>query len=633
MSTVTLNAPEETTERPIQGTLEWLFLSATKADNAGTTVTAPENFDSELYMETTTIMFADVVESVRLIQQNELVNALRIRSLLQTLSKDVVPMHRGNVLERRGDGLLIKFSNADDATVCALALHAAAAAASDGHAPDSVLAFRIGIHVASVIADATAIYGDGINLAARVTSLAGPGETVVTATTRDGLIAGRTVDIEDLGDCYVKNIAEPIRAFRIGLVGDQPVIPLGSSSRQDSLPTIAVLKFELGDDASADRTAISARELLCETLTHYLARAGSLKVIAWPSSRSFPSASMPLPEIGEKLRADWLISGSCSVLGSRVIVTTQLIRAASQTIEHSERAAESIDDLLQPESHLAASLANSIVHCVTEAEAKRVTQHALPSLSSHSLLLGAVGLMHRSGGADFLRSKEALDHLLDRQPRMHSARPWLAKWYVLSTTRGVRQVAADDASRALSQTNRALDACSDDAFALAIQGFVHFHLKRDPVNARTDLKAAIGINPNEPLANIFYAAVVGANGDFEHAWMLAERALKLSPFDPLRAYMRMIASTCAFTSGRYEEAASLARHSTRENASHASAWRTLVIALIQGGRIDEGRVACERLLVVEPSLTLASYEKKLLLAEPHRQLAIDSLRIAGVPAN
>ena len=589
---------------------------------------AAPSFDAELHIETTTIMFADVVESVRLIEQNETVNVLRIRSLFKHLAQDVVPKHRGMVLERRGDGLLVKFPDARSAADCALELHADTATASRTHGADEVIALRIGIHSANVIADDIAIYGQGINLTARVASLAGPGETVASGTSRDLLTDGFDAEVEDLGDCYVKHFPEPIRVFRLGRAGHASIVPEGAAARRESLPTIAVMPFSI----SGDESVRSAAELLGETLSHYLARAGTLTVISWLSCRLFAGRELQPNVLGKILGADWLISGSCFVSGSTVLVNLQLVRCETGAVEHTDRVRNELDDLLQTESTLASALAQSIVQFVTQSEATRVAQHALPSLSSHSLLLGAVGLMHRSGPVDFHRSREALEHLLDRQPRMHSARPWLAKWYVLRTTRGMTPATADEARRALDQTSRALDSRDDDAFALAIQGFVLFHMLKDAGGARERLKRAVQINPNEPLASVFNAALVSAAGDFEAAWALAERALILSPFDPLRPYMRMIAAACALSSERFEAAAELAKQSLKENAMHAAAWRTLVIALVQCDRIAEARQACERLMRLEPTLSLKSYEARLMLPEVAKARALNSLKIAGVPA-
>lgn len=582
--------------------------------------------NADLQTETTTIMFADVVESVRLIAQDERANVIRIRTLLLQLATDTATRFGGTVLERRGDGLLMRFNETRQAANCALAFHAECRVFNQDCDSAQTIALRVGIHHSEVLSDHASIYGQGINLAARVASLAGPGETVVSSLARDQLLAGFDADIEDLGECYLKHVPEAIRAFRLGQVGPAPVIPEGAASRLETLPSIAVLGLEaFGLEAS------QAANLLTETLAHYLSRAGSLTVISWLSSKAISATGIGPKAAGQALKADWVIGGSCRLVGDGILVNAQLIRVSDEVIKHSERISGPVADLLRPECELAASLANAMVHSVTQSEARRVSTHPLPSLSSHSLLLGAVGLMHRSGPADFLRSKGALEHLLERQPRMHSARPWLAKWYVLRTTRGMLSATQDEARRALEQTSRALDSRDDDAFALAIQGFVHFHMLKDTELARKRLEQAVFINPNEPLANVFYAALVSASGQFERAWTLAERALTLSPFDPLRPYMRMIAAACALSSERYEHAVLLARQSLKENAVHAAAWRTLVIGLVQSDQVQEAQIACKSLLSLEPGLTVSAYEKRLSLPVEAKRRAVESLRIAGVP--
>jgi adenylate cyclase len=581
---------------------------------------------SDLHFETTTIMFADVVESVRLIEQDERLNVVRIRALLKELAEIIAPQYQCKVLERRGDGLLLKFVGALHAAQCALHFHQHCAAHNGNVDAQNTIALRIGIHSAEVMSDEAAIYGQGINLAARVAALAGPGETIASATVRDQLVQGLDVDIEDLGNCYLKHVPEPIRAFRVGRAGCSPLIPEGAAAKTQALPTIAILLFD-----SEKGEASTVAQLLGETLTHYISRAGSLTVIAWLSSKLLSNSSKSISELGQALKADWLVSGSCHLIGSKVLVSAQLIRVSSEQVEYSERLTFPIEDLLAPESELAASLAKSFVYGATESEARRVASHALPSLSSHSLLLGAVGLMHRSGPADFHRGREALEHLLERQPRMHSARPWLAKWYVLRTTRGLKAGSTDEANRALDQTSRALDSSGNDAFALAIQGFVYFHMLRDVSRAEALLSQAVLINPNEPLAMIFNAAVVSEIGRHDEAWAMASHSLTLSPFDPLRPYMRMIAASCALSADNFEAAQLLCEQSLKENIEHPATWRTFVIALARLGKIDEARSACTKMMLVDPGLTLSAYAARPFPKDDLKRWALDALRVAGVP--
>ena len=164
------------------------------------------SLDLALHYAHKTVMFADVVESVRLIQRDEIAAASRIRKLLLEAANEIVPAHRGHLLQRLGDGLMIDFGNPRHAAECASALHRRAAEMSAGVAADSRVLLRVGIHVADVLTDDIAFYGHGVNLAARFAALAGPGETVISAAVRDQLSADLDGEITDLGECHLKHI-------------------------------------------------------------------------------------------------------------------------------------------------------------------------------------------------------------------------------------------------------------------------------------------------------------------------------------------------------------------------------------------------------------------------------------------
>ncbi len=585
----------------------------------------------ELRRESITIMFADVVEFVRLIDGDELNMVQRARALFKLVAEQMVPPSVGTVLETRGDGLLIRFANAQAAARCAFKIHEAAAQESAGHPDQCEIQLRIGIHSAEVFTDEQGIYGSGVNLAARIASLAAPGETMASGDTRDAIVAGLDAEIEDMGDCFLKHVAHPVRAFRMRPIGSIRIIAsedATAETRTHTRPCLAVVPFQCSGN-TPESGALG--DLIAQSVIHAASRSSNFNVIAWLSSKVFANRNLSASEIGKALDADWILTGSCFLSGKKLLVQAELIRVSTNLTELSERIVDDVDDLLQAESAIAGRLASVTGLHLANVEAARVARHALPNLESHSLLVGAVGLMHRNGPAEFIRSKEALEHLMERHPRMHGLRPWLAKWYVMRTTRGLSNDPKESAQRALEQTARALDARPDDTFALAVQGFVHFHLMRDIDAAARDLESAVSIDPNDALASIFSSAVMSAKGQKDQAWARAEHAMQLSPFDPLRAYMRMIAASCALTSEKYQQAALLARDSVRESASHAASWRTLIIALVGNDEIEAARDACKNLMLLEPSLTISAYQARLSLPAEQARKAVDALRRAGVP--
>lgn len=590
---------------------------------------ADSSFDAELHIETTTIMFADVVESVRLIEQDESANVSFIRAMLRDLSTQVVPKHAGKVLERRGDGLLVAFSDARSAALCALAIHEHSLAKNQSRIQRDFASLRIGIHSAEVLADESAIYGKGINVAARIGSLAGPGETVVSADVRDCLVAGVDVDVTDIGECFLKHVEGSIHAFRIGSVGAARE-SMGTLAKvvEEELPRVAVLPFRR---ATASPTSAAASDLICESLVHALASSERCRVTSWLSSRVAEHSAVDARSVGVKLCAQWLVTGSLYEQGDHIVIASELINVASEEVESTIRVSGLASDLLEAESEIVGELAHHVVQRVLESEAKRISKHALPTLQSHSILTGAIGLMHRSRRESFTKSREALEFLLERHPRMHAVRPWLAQWFVLRNTRGFSHDPDDDAKRAIEQTRRAIDALPSDALSLAMQGFVTFHIVKDLSEADRLIDESLAASPNNVFANIFASATKAALGDYETGWEYANRALQSSPFDPLRNYLRSIAASSAILAKRYETCFELSSKSVQENASHPAAWRTLAMSAALTGRLEQARTASRRLLQLVPNLTVEQYRRLSHLPSEQLEILAEALTEAGIP--
>jgi adenylate cyclase len=576
-----------------------------------------------------TVMFADVVEYVRLAEIDELGTIRRVKEFLDHLVAAVIPQHGGKVLEVRGDGVLMCFDNPASAVPCGFSIHRAAAR-EGAHAPSAqALQMRVGIHSAAVWSDGQTVYGTAVNLASRIAGLAGPGETVATEVVRDQIVVGHDADVHDLGECYLKHVASPVRAWRLSPAQGHVVLaPRSAAAERLGRAKVGVIPFEPN---GGDGDPLAVGDLIAQSVIDAVSRIATLDVVAWLTSKGFRGRRLSVAELGGTLGADWLVCGTFRMDGERLLVQAELIRVASGLVELSSRSADRSDDLLQPQSAIASQLAAAISRHIAGTEARRVALHHLPTLHSHSLLIGAIGLMHRSSPTEFSRSREALEHLIERHPRMHSVRPWLAKWYVMRNTRGLSDDPADDARRAIDHTSRALDAVPDDTFSLAVQGFVEFHIRRNANAAAQLLGTACVANPNDALAATFNAAVQAAVGNVQAANAHAERAHTLSPYDPLRAYMLLISASCALYADDYARAATLAQASIRESSTHAAVWRTLIVALVGCGRIDDAREACARLMSLEPKLTLRAYQARVALPERLARLATDALRVAGVP--
>jgi adenylate cyclase len=586
--------------------------------------------EGELRVETATIMFADIVDSVRLVEHDELASVNRIRALLAHLTSQIVAIHDGQLLERRGDGIIVRFEYAKDAARCANDIHAWVSLSQRAMNAEQRIALRIGLHSASLLTDGTSHYGSAMNLAARLTSLCDPGETIASDAVRQVVTPDVDCDVEDLGERFLKNIDQPLRVYRIAALSGQAAFKVELPAAAMKRRALAVLAFEI-HGGTALAPIDSTVELLGENMAHYLARADQMDIVSWRSSRLFSMAHMSAGEISAKLNVDWLISGSCIIVGEQLTITAELLGRTNSHVSWSLRFRTTVDDLIAAQSECMTEFVQSLSQRIAEIEAKKLTKHALPSLASHSLLTGAIGLMHRGGRENFERSKGALEYLMERHPRMHAVRPWLAQWYVLRNTRGFSDSPDADAARALDHTTRALDALPEDARALSLLGFVHFHLLRDTGTAEKYLEQAVAIDANDALANTFCAAVKATLNARDESWMMSLRALRIAPFDPLRDYMRGMAAGCALSANRLNEAIELANASVRENAAHPYAWRVLLFAHARMGDTASGRRAYQKLVALGQLLTISSYRAKSKLNEADLALAVAAMRAVGVP--
>jgi adenylate cyclase len=594
--------------------------------NAGVIAVASQAFDADdLRVETTTIMFVDVVESLKLIGIDERAAVASILSRLNVIERLAQTKHAARVVESRGDGILLQFSNPTDALECALSIASEIANQQNSNIDQSVR-LRISLHTGEVINNGSSVYGSVTSLAARVASIANPGDIVATENFMDALPQHVSCGTEDLGFCYLKHVEVPQRITRLR-PNEAPLLSgTATGETAPELPKVAVLVFVTSSGGGEDSVV---GELLAESVAHHLSHSPVIKVVSWLSTRKVSWVARE-EALQQELRCNYYVVGHVSLHTTRFVAHYELKTSVNDSLI-TRRLVGEIEDLLSSECQIASEISAEIVHRVVECSVERVTKHCLPSLPSFELMNGAIGLMHKSARDRFDRGRAAFEHLLDRHPRMHAVRPWLAKWYVLKTTRGLSDNTRDDAQRALEQTNRARDAKPDDSFAIAVSGFVRCHLLKDAEAGATELDNAIAVNPNDVLAHLYSATALGAVGRYEEAWVRANRAVELSPIDPQRYYFYALAASAAFFASEFQRAEQLARASIKLNAVHPSSHRTLTLSLVRLERFDEAVAACKQLQSLEPQLTVASFLANSIQPPQVRAELARLYREAGLP--
>ena len=576
-----------------------------------------------------TLLFVDVVESVRLMEENENEAVRRWRQLVGVVEKDILPPHHGRLVKSLGDGLLMEFSTVPPALKAAFAVQRACASVNAGVPPSQHILVRSGAHVGHLVADDHDVYGSGVNLAARLATLAGPGEIVVSADVRDQLAPVLDADIEDLGLCYLKHVHEPVRAYRIGPPGPRPVIEPGTMSMPQLRPTIAVIPFaeRIG---TPDHEVVG--EVLADEIISALSRSSELNVISRLSTTVFRGRETSVDEVSGYLSANYVLSGAYRQVGSKLRLNVELASSDPGTIVWSESMEGNAHALMSGRDGIVDDIVRGASMAIMTRELQRTQSQPLPTLESYTLLMGAIALMHRLSLQDFDRSRQMLQALTERVPRQAIPWAWLAKWHVLRVQQGWSDDQGVDAQMALDCGRRALNADPHCSLALVIAGLVHTNLLKELDVAQEHYELALRINPNDSLAWLLKGTLHAFRGEGKLATDNTQRALRLSPLDPHRYFYDSLAATAALSAGQYKRAIELANRSLRANRTHTSTFRALAISQWQLGLQGDARKTIGELLRLEPGLTIKKYLERSPSSEfGTGKIWSKALREAGVP--
>jgi len=394
-------------------------------------------------------------------------------------------------------------------------------------------------------------------------------------------------------------------------------------------PSIAVLPFRnLTGDPAHDFVA----EGLVEDLIEALSRVPNFFVISRLSTLAFRNQDRHPREIGNVLGVRYVLSGSVRVLGDRLRLTIELTDTQLEAALWFSKLDERFFDLFEVQDRLSEMIVQKVAPYLHAAEMNRVHVKRPDSLEAYDLFLRAQENMHNSSRAVFETSEALFDAAIAKDPHYAAALAWRAYWHVLRVGQGWSPDQADDAMQADRFARAAIECNSVEPMALAVHGLVASYLYKDFDLAFRRFETALRINANAAPAWLWSAAA--------HAWMgngpLAieeiNKAMALSPYDPLMYAYSTIAGMAYLADGQYERAIECALRSLRENRTYTSAYRLLAIALVLAGREDEARASARRLLVLEPGLTVAGFRRRYPgSASPHADLFCDALARAGIP--
>lgn len=575
------------------------------------------------------VVVVDVVDSVRLIDRHEADVIERWRAFVREVRTEVLAADGGRMVKSLGDGMLLEFRNAPPAITAAVEIQRRIAGFNVGRSSDEALMLRIGAHACEVVSDELDIYGSGVNLAARLSRIAGPGEIVISPDLRDELIPGLDVHTEDLGECEVRGLHGTVRAHRI-----TPAVPLPAVRWPDTLSdaraTIAVLPLRIlarGEDH------LAIGELVVDDIIRGLSVTPHWRVVSRLSTMAFRGREVPLSELHERVGATYVLSGSAVVNEGEILLRLELADAVRADVVWADAVNVDTAELLLPHHVATRAVLDAVASSIFRYEMRRSRAQPLPTLRSYTVLFAAVGLMHRLSQQDFERAWELLEQLAERHPHAPEPLAWMAKWHVMKVAQGWSHEPLQQAGRAQLMTRRALDQQSDHALALAIDGLAAAFLRGDLDTAEQRYGAALESNPNEALAWLFLSALHVYRDRGTQAAEAAGRALSLSPLDPMRYFFDSFAATAMLAAGRYADAITLGRRSIQANCTHLPTYRSLAIAQVLSGDEAGARESVLGLLRVDPGYTIAVFRERYAgRHSAHVDRYADALRVAGLPS-
>lgn len=586
--------------------------------------------DSRVEQSVRTLLAVELAEPA---ERHNGTAASRWQKVLDGVASDVLPVHGGRVVQNLARGVLLGFSRVPHATNAAFDIQRLCENANSGVPQGRELLPRMGMQVGGLIADDEQVYGGERNLATRLTTLAGPGEIVVSAGVRDQLTPVLDADIEDLGDCYLKPLTRPVRAYRVGPPGPRPVIE-STGLAGELRPTIAVIPFTARGGEPQHQVL---GEVLADEVISALSRTADMNVISRLSTTAFRGRNATLQEMSALLDANYILSGAYYVHGTKFSLVAELAEPKSGRAVWTDDVKGDVATLVSGKDEVIHRLVAKVCAAVTARELQKAQVQPLPTLESYTLLIGAISLMHRLSRHDFDRAGALLEALVERVPRRAIPHAWLAKWHVLKVWQGWAGALwegklEDDARRAIDCTKRALDSDPNCSLALAIDGFVHTNLLKRLDVALQRYELAISVNPNDSLAYLLKGTLHAFTGDGTQAIRDTQRALRLSPLDPHRYFYDSLAATAALSAGRYDRAIELAQRSLRANRMHSSTLRAMAIAQVLSDQLEGARRTVAQLMKIESNLTVASYLKRHPAAEYETgKIWAEALGKAGVP--
>jgi adenylate cyclase len=567
------------------------------------------------------ILAADVAGYSRLMGADEEGTLERLKALRRELVDPKIAEHHGRLVKTTGDGLLVEFGSVIDALRCATEIQTGMAERTTVSPADRQIEFRIGIHQGDVVVEDGDIFGDGVNVAARLEALAEPGGICVSARVQEDAAGRLDLTFEDMGEQTLKNIARPVRAYRVVTAAGAPPTRVISGPPLPDKPSIAVLPFA---NLSGDPEQEYFADGMVEEIITALSRVRWLFVIARNSSFTYKGQAVDVKQVGRELGVRYVLEGSVRKAGGRVRITAQLIEAAPGTHLWADRFDGSLDNIFDLQDQVAMSVAGAIEPTLRAAEIRRSSKRAVQDSAAYDLYLQALPDWASFEIDRIQRALGLLERANERDPEYGPALAAAAHCH-----HQLSQVAPDAGephrSMGVDLARQALRAAPEDPEVLGIAAYVLGRLGNDLDVSLALVDRALVLNPSFALGWYWSGLLRSFVGWSDIALDHFEKYLRLSPLDRYAPHPAGIGSALFFL-GRFDEAAASLLEALERVPSHVMAHRFLASCYAHMGRFAEAREVVDRLRAITP-MVMPNYTP---YRDPERrEFFLSGLRLAA----
>ncbi|HEX9324832.1 MAG TPA: adenylate/guanylate cyclase domain-containing protein, partial [Xanthobacteraceae bacterium] len=579
----------------------------------------------------TAILAADVAGYSRLTGLDEEGTHARLQDHLRSLVDPKIAEHRGRVVKNTGDGLLAEFSSVVDAVRCALDVQGGMAERNANVPQEKRIEFRIGINVGDVMIDRGDIFGDGVNVAARLEGLAEPGGICVSGRVLEDIQGKLDIGFEDAGEQQLKNITRSVRVYRARLSdarsARRAVLPLPDKS------SIAVLPFQnLSGDAEQEYFA----DGMVEEIITALSRFRDLFVIARNSSFTYKGRAVDVKQVGRELGVRYVLEGSVRRAGNRVRIAGQLIDASTGVNLWADRFDGRLEDIFELQEQVTSSVVGAISPKLQQAEIERAKRKPTENLDAYDYYLRGMAAFDVPGRWE---NREANDDALRLFYKAIELDPDFASAYGMAAICFMRRKSnswmidrEQETAEARRLASHAARLGQDDAAALSRAGFVLARVIGELDAGAALIDRALLLNPNLAFAWLFSGITKNLLGEPDIAITHFARATRLNPLGPYLFHSQVGTAFAHFLAGRYDEACLWAKKTLEHHQDWVAALRLLAASGALSGRLEEAKKTMRYLLQLNPALRISDLKDVYLFRRPEDLARYEEgLRKAGLP--